>query len=161
MLNASLGDPEGRQKRLRARLHNTAARRNWRPVLAKPELLVFCRPGNGVAQTGHFHKHVRATLQGQTSLAGFRGLPRPSEASLMGFRGLPRPREASTKSQNPFSPQDFEASGTRADIILLKGSPQGLGPGRTLAASLLSSVAILADASFTFRLLHGPRPRSS
>ena len=83
------------------------------------------------SQIGHFHKHVRATLQGpyKTSLAGFRGLPRPSEASLMGFRGLPRPCEASTKSQNPFSSQDYEASGTRAYIILLKGSPQGLGPG--------------------------------
>ena len=78
----------------------------WRPVLAKPELLVCCGPGNGVAQTGHFHKHVCATLQGP-----FRGLPRPSEASLMGFRGLPRPCEASTKSQNPFSLQDYEASG--------------------------------------------------
>ena len=69
-----------------------------------------------------------------------RPLPRPSEASLMAFRGLPRPCEASAKSQNPFSLQDYEASGTRAYIILLKGSPQGLGPERTLAASLLSSV---------------------
>ena len=50
----------------------------------------------------------------EASLAEVRGLPRPPEASLMGFRGLPRPHEASTKSQNPFSLQDYEASGTRA-----------------------------------------------
>ena len=50
----------------------------------------------------------------EPSVMGFRSLPRPPEASLMGFRGLSRPREASTKSQNPFSLQDYEASGTRA-----------------------------------------------
>ena len=50
----------------------------------------------------------------EASLAEVRGLPRPPEASLMGFRGLPRPHEASTKSQNSFSLQDYEASGTRA-----------------------------------------------
>ena len=48
----------------------------------------------------------------------FRGLPKPYswgfEASLMGFRGLSRPGEASTKSQNPFSLKDYEASGTGA-----------------------------------------------
>ena len=45
---------------------------------------------------------------------GFLGLPKPPEALLMGFRGLSRPREASTISQNSFSLQDYEASGTRA-----------------------------------------------
>ena len=75
------------------------------------------------SQIGHFHKHVHTTLQGpyKTLLAGFRGLPRPSEASLMGFRGLPRPCEASTKSQNPFSLQDNEASGGLSSLQRRKG----------------------------------------
>ena len=56
----------------------------------------------------------------------FRGLPKPYswgfEASLMGFRGLSRPGEASTKSQNPFSLKDYEASGTGA-YNTIKGVP--------------------------------------
>ena len=130
-------------------------------------------------------RHCKAP---KTSLAGFRGLPRPSEASLMEFRGLPRSCEASTKSQNPFSLQDYEASGTRAYIILYsRGRHKASGPDepwlplffrlcRILGRSwlqvpfilerglkrlkmILQTIVILADASFTFRFLHGPRPR--
>ena len=85
----------------------------------------------------------------------------------MGFRGLSRPCEASTKSQNPFSLQDYDASGTRACIMLLKGSPQGPDePWLPLFFRLcrkkkeralkrlkmiLQTTVILADASFYFQ----------
>ena len=64
-------------------------------------------PTFGVAQTD-IARPLRPHLR---RFEAFRG---PPEASLMGFRGLPRPHEASTKSQNPFSLQDYKASGTRA-----------------------------------------------
>ena len=68
------------------------------------------------------------------------GRSRPFEAFRGLTHGVSRPSEApeaSTKSQNPLSLQDFEASGTRA-CNTIKGSPQGLEPRGTRAASLLS-----------------------
>ena len=164
-------------------------------ALAREARLVeISRPQFGVAQTGNFCKHVYATLQGlrpseaSWGFEAFRGLPRHSEAS----RGLTFKASASQGlAQNPFSLQDYEASGTRA-YNAIKGVP-----ARPLAAFLLSceknfkpqlapsplhshsiqnittdlegastaeddpAKAILAAASFNFRLLDGPqiRPR--
>ena len=90
---------------------------------AKPELLRFCDPRFGVAQTGHFAN--MCTRYCKASEASAFGRSRPFEA----FRGLTHgvsrpsgPPEASTKSQNPFSLQDFEASVTRA-YNTIKGVP--------------------------------------
>ena len=99
MQSASLEDPGTPQKQLRARLHNAAARRlqQWRSVQAKPELLVFRGPGNGVANWPLSQACAR-DIAGpyKTSLAGFRGLSRPSRPHSWGFeafRGLARPRQ--------------------------------------------------------------------
>ena len=154
-----------------------------RPSHAKPELLRFFDPRFGVAQTGNFCKHVYAILQGlrpsEASRAlshgvlkpfeAFRGILRPPEASLMGFRGLSRPREASTKSQNPFSLQDYEASGTRAYNTTKRGPRKASSPDepwlpffihvkRILSRSWLQVLFILTLFKTSRRTSKGPRP---
>ena len=105
----------------------------------------------------------------EPSVMGFRSLPRPPEASLMGFRGLSRPREASTKSQNPFTLQDYEASGTRA-YNTIRGVPaRPRGPDepwlpffihvkRIFSRSWLQVLFILTLFKTSRRTSKGPRP---
>ena len=67
----------------------------------------------------------------EASLAAFRGPLRPHSWGFEVFRGLTRPQ------QNPKTPLACKITRPRgpALIILLNGSPQGLEPGQTPAAS--------------------------
>ena len=71
-------------------------------------------------------RHCKAPIRPHLrAFEAFRGLPRPHSWGFEAFRGLARPRQ---NRKTPFSLQDYEASGTRAYIILLKGSYKASGP---------------------------------